>query len=662
MSEKEHAQVEISKKSGFPVIWIVPVIALLIGVYLIYNNYENKGTTITITFKNGNGLKTDKTKIKYEGVEIGKLTNISLNRKDNNVIVTALIDKTASYLLVNGTEFWIVKPRITAGQISGLSTLVSGAYIQLKPGKISQNKVEPKTKYEGLHNAPFIDVDEPGLHLILVTDKLSVRIGAPMYFRDVKVGKVGERELKEDNKIYIKAFIEPEHQHLVTKSTKFWDVSGIKVDAGLSGVKIHTESLLTIIEGGVAFDNPPGELGTPVENKTIFKLFKDRKSAMGEGGLNIVFRVKELGSLKPGASILYNELKVGEIQDHNLTSNDREVDVNAYIYKEYVHLVKTDSRFWNVSGIKIDAGLSGVKIKTESIQTIIDGGIAFSNSWSSGKKQAAPGSVFKIYDSYDSAFRTGSLISIFFKDSKGLSEGSALKYQGVSVGTVENINISDNLDKIIVKARLYKGADKIAKSGSKFWIAEPEIGLGGIKDVGAIIFKYIEVLPGEGTESDQFIGLEKEPVFVNFEKSDGQPVVVGNKENLNITLLSKRLGSVNIGVPVYYKQIEVGKVVGHKLSDNAENVEINLVINKKYSALVRDNSKFWNVSGIGLDFYLFGVKAKTESLTSIIKGGVTFATPEKDIGKVVSDGAVFELHEKPDEKWLKWQPNINYNQ
>jgi len=658
MSEEKQAKVKVSKKSRFSPIWIVPIIALLIGLYLIYENYEHKGITIQITFDSGDGLEVDKTKIKYEGVEIGHLTKINLNRDGNNVIVAALIDKEASYLLVDGTEFWIVKPRFEVGKISNLGTIISGAYIKLKPGS-----GKTKTKFVALKEPPVGDLSLPGLHFTLISDNLgSLQAGSPVYFRKIKVGEIHSHKLKDDNKIYVRAYIEPEYKHLVTDKTKFWNVSGITVDAGLSGVKIHIESFVTIIEGGISFDNPHGQLGNTVQNETIFKLYENRSSAMEEGGLNIVFRVKELGSLKPGAPILYNELKVGEIQDHNLTSNDREVDVNAYIYKDYVHLVKTDSRFWNVSGIKINAGLSGIKIKTESIQTIIDGGIGFSNRWSSGSKQTAPGSVFKIYDSYDSAFRTGSLISIFFKDSKGLSEGSALKYLGISVGTVENVNISENLDKIIVKVRLYKGADKIAKSGSKFWIAEPEIGLGGIKNVGAIIFKYIEVLPGEGTESDQFIGLEKEPVFVNFEKSDGQPVVVSDEENLNITLLSKRLGSVNIGVPVYYKQIEVGKVVGHKLADNAENVEINLVINKKYSALVRDNSKFWNVSGIGLDFYLFGVKAKTESLTSIIKGGVAFATPQKDIGKVVSDGAVFDLHEKPDKKWLKWHPNINYNQ
>lgn len=238
-------------------------------------------------------------------------------------------------------------------------------------------------------------------------------------------------------------------------------------------------------------------------------------------------------------------------------------------------------------------------------------------------------------------------ITITFSSAEGIDTNTAIKYEGISVGDVTSVNLAPDLDGVIVKAKLKRSAEKLARSGSKFWLVHPQIGAGGISGLETIITgNYIAVRPGKGAPGKFFEGLEHPPY--------------SDYPGLKIMLKSTVLGSLSPGAPVYYREVKVGIVEHCVLANDAQHVNISLNIYEEFAPLVRENSQFWNASGIGMTLSLFGAKIKSESLAAILTGGIAFATPNiKQMGAPVQDGAVFTLYSNPENEWLKWQPIIN---
>lgn len=249
---------------------------------------------------------------------------------------------------------------------------------------------------------------------------------------------------------------------------------------------------------------------------------------------------------------------------------------------------------------------------------------------------------------YDRVQEFGAKITIKFKDGSGLKTGQTpIKYRGVPIGEVAAVELSENQQHVLVKARLRRSALSIAREGSVFWIVRPEVGIANITGLGTVITgPHIEVLPGTGEAKSEFVGLESAPVALE-------------RKGLKIVLRSSRLGSLKPSSPVYYRGIEVGAVQDSQLGNNSTTVDIQVFVRQRYVNLVRNGSKFWNVSGVDVSFGLFrGVEINLESLRSLVAGGIAFATPNDPKGKAAKDGMVFRLYEKPKKEWLEWTPEI----
>ena len=229
----------IRRRSRFSVVWLVPLTAAAIGGWLWHRSIVEAGLPITLFFADGAGIHEGKTHIAHEGVSIGTVESIELSEDFEGVVVKAELDKSAAGLARQGTVFWLVKPRVDFGGISGLETLVSGAYIAVRPGH-----GEPATKFTALDAPPTIDPSEPGRHIILTAKTLgSLHHGTPVYFRKMQVGSIQEHTLTEDHHaVRIRAHIQEQFASLVGSNTRFWNASGITVQAALSGVKVRTES------------------------------------------------------------------------------------------------------------------------------------------------------------------------------------------------------------------------------------------------------------------------------------------------------------------------------------------------------------------------------------------------------------------------------------
>lgn len=252
------------------------------------------------------------------------------------------------------------------------------------------------------------------------------------------------------------------------------------------------------------------------------------------------------------------------------------------------------------------------------------------------------------YVVYDRVREIGPKITIQFKDVNGLKTGQTqIKYRGVPIGEVTQFDLSADQQHALVTVRLRRSAASIAREGSVFWIVRPEVGAGSITGLGTVITgPEIGVLPGTGKAQSDFVGLESSPA-------------IAERKGLKIVLLSGHLKSLKANSPVYYRGIEVGAVQDTRLNANATAADIHVVIKQRYAKLVRDGSKFWNVSGVDASIGLFsGVEIDVESLRSLVAGGVALATPNDPSAKPVKDGAVFRLYEKPEKKWLEWAPKI----
>ena len=257
--------------------------------------------------------------------------------------------------------------------------------------------------------------------------------------------------------------------------------------------------------------------------------------------------------------------------------------------------------------------------------------------------------IVAAYLVYERAQQGGPRITIRFKDGSGLRAGQSLvKYRGVTVGEVRSISLSSDLQTVVVEARLDRSAAALAKKGTVFWIVRPEVGIANITGLGTIISgPFIEAMPGDGAKETSFEGAATSPLR-------------REEKGLRVMLIATQRGSLRVGSPVYYRGVEVGAVQEDRLSADARMVELDVFIQQRYKGLVRKESKFWNVSGVNVDFGLFkGAQVNVESLKSLVSGGLTFATPDEPRGSApVKDGAIFRLHEEPKKEWLEWAPVI----
>lgn len=333
------------KRVRFSVIWIIPIIAALVGIGIAVQKFLNEGPTITITFKVAEGIEVGKTFVKYKDVNIGQVTRVSLSEDYSHVVVTAKIAKNAANLLVKDTKFWIMQPRITMSGVSGIGTLLSGNYIGLEAGKSK----EKQNIFTGLDTPPIITSTEPGRQFVLKADNLgSLGFGSPVYYRRLNVGQVIGYDLAKDGKsVDIKVFVNAPYDKYVTGSTRFWQASGIDISMGANGINVHTQSLASLLAGGIAFETPlyPQAAEQAAEN-TAFTLFDNQEAATAKNGLHadpyvLIFN-ESLRGLSVGAPVSYLGIEIGEVKQIGLY-----YDPKASAFKAHVLILYYPERFFS---------------------------------------------------------------------------------------------------------------------------------------------------------------------------------------------------------------------------------------------------------------------------------------------------------------------------
>lgn len=311
----------IRPSKGLSIVWLVPLIALVISGWLLYQSWSEKGPLITITFKNAEGITEGNSKIKYKDVEIGEVETITFSPDMKEVVIKARMDKVAEPHLTDLASFWIVRPRITAGRISGLGTLFSGSFISMAPGRTGNQR----RNFTGLEEAPTVTTDDPGKYYILKADGLgSLDIGSPVTYRQITVGQVVGYGFDESgHAVNVRIFVNAPHDRQISTSTRFWNASGLELNLDATGIKLDAESLTSILSGGIAFDLPTlTRPGTIAPENTIFDLYSS-KTVVNETKYQLkdtwlVYFDQSVRGLTIGAPVEFQGIKIGEVSNINL--------------------------------------------------------------------------------------------------------------------------------------------------------------------------------------------------------------------------------------------------------------------------------------------------------------------------------------------------------
>lgn len=330
-----------TRRFSVSLVWIVPIVAVLVGISLVVHTMMQEGPTITVTFKTGSGLTANKTEVKYRNVVIGHVSDVELSDDQKSVNATIKLSKQAESFTREDSQFWVVRPRIGAGGVSGIDTLLSGDYIGADIGQANARS----KNFIGLENPPPITYGEPGKRFTLRTQDLgSLDIGSPVYYRKIPVGQVVAYALDADGKgVNIEVFIHSPNDAYVTENTRFWNASGIDVNVGADGFSVKTESLSSILVGGIAFRAPeysPND--QPAKEDKAFDLFEDQLTALappsGKGQFLSLRFDQALRGLKVGAPVEFLGIEFGRVVAVNLDFDAKKrsfpVNVGIMIYPQ----------------------------------------------------------------------------------------------------------------------------------------------------------------------------------------------------------------------------------------------------------------------------------------------------------------------------------------
>lgn len=305
-------------KARFSKVWILPILAALIGLGIVYNDWQNRGIHIQVEFETAEGLEIKKTALKNRNVDIGRVKKISFSEDKTKILVDIEVDKSMSSFLVEDSEFWVVKPRFGATGITGFGTLLSGAYIEVSPG---QSEVE-QLEFKGLETPPVTSLNADGIHLKLVSrGNKPLKVGNPVLHKGFEVGAVESKYYDDlEQEAHYDVFIQAPFHNLITENTSFWNVNGLSITTSTQGVNVTMASLDALVAGGVEFGLLDGAVpGLGVPQNYQFQVYDSKESIDEQRDYKFIEYVllveDSVGGLHKGAPVEYRGIRLGTVSE-----------------------------------------------------------------------------------------------------------------------------------------------------------------------------------------------------------------------------------------------------------------------------------------------------------------------------------------------------------
>ncbi|MFT6132086.1 MAG: paraquat-inducible protein B [Shewanella sp.] len=597
---------KIVKKKLFSPIWLLPVVALILGAWLGVKSIKESGIEILIHFPSATGIDIGKTLVKYQGLTVGKVTDIGIDDDLKGVNVKVIMDYRADPFLNKNTLFWLVKPKASITGVEGLDTLFSGNYIALQPGD-----GRSATVFEAQREAPAILPGSEGLMIELKSPKLgSIDVGSPVFYRQAPVGSIVSYRLDGNKQIIISAFVQEQYAHLVNKDSHFWNVSGLKIDASLAGIKVSTESIASILAGGISFDT--GSYTEKAQNGDIYNLYEDELTAIG--GVQFSLTASSSEDVNEGTAITYRGIVIGEIEKVTLT--DAGVQFIARVEHHYKALITSDSQFW-ISGAELS--LKGVKnvsrLVTGSVINVLPGTQITEEAMQFELASHAP----------DLLSQDKLKLTVVATTHTGVSNGAQVRYKQLPIGQITSIGLSKDFSTVEYNIEIQPEFKSLLTKGS-FFVPESAIAINAslegvnvkTRDLTTMLEGAISLIPGNSE-----MLLSANSTLTLHESIESAQTLYAQQQLTPFTLTSIDGADLAEGSPIYYKKMQIGSVNKVNWLAKTDKFNIDINIDNKFVPLIKPTTVFWRNDAVAINASLAGVDINVAPLKGAINGSIT---------------------------------------
>ncbi len=635
----------VKKKIDY-LIWLIPVVAIIVSMWMTYKYFSEVGSEISIVMKDGTGIEAGRTELRYKGIKIGLVTDLNITTGDiSTVDVIVTVDSDAFQAVAReGSKFWKVSPKVNLTEISGLDTVMGGVYIDIQPSGRNRDEIlsQPvQTKFVAEEKKPA-EVMPSGYYLTLVSKDGSITEGTPIFYRKLSIGKIVDKNLTKDGVNY-QVVIDKPYKHLVKNSSRFWLDASVKASATLSqGLTVEIGSLSSLVIGGISMSSP--EEDQQKISQTMYTLYDSEARAFTDEKSLITLMSDSHEGLSEGTPLLYKGMKIGEIITSRYVSKAKKFEFSVKVDQPYLSYLNRKSLFYKNAGIDVEFRWPALRLKTQSLSELVSGGITVINL-STKPNKTSPKTNFHLmsHESYKNLYHFP--VTIDLGHAKGLVKGTSIMYNGVQIGQLSNLEIKG--DRVIGRLLVEKRHKQLFVKDTYIWKQSFQAGLKEVKNPENFISgASLHILPGTSATHANYFQLREQAPRPSF-----------GKKGLHFTLEGDRASSLQPGSPVYYKQVKIGFVDHITLKKSASHVLLTIFVPDCAAQLVRNNSVFYMAGAFGMQLSLSGLKVSTETFETMMRGGISMVIPEKPESPA-KNAKVFKIHNKPDEDWFDWKSHI----
>lgn len=577
--------------------------------YTLYSNLKaaQRGIPIEIIVPKVTGLQAGQTTVYAQDMQIGVLSELSAVENNDEILMgKLLVDHDAENLFKAGSQIILRNKKLSLGDLTDMKKVLRGEYFEVIAGNGENRKLFKVIK----ENEWLLKQPNTLVFNLIAPETYGISEGQHIYYNHINIGEIIKQEVSSQSVVFKVAVI-AEHRHLIRPDALFVAASNLDINLGIDGIKIEAANPEKWLQGGVRLIRTGKQEGKPLASYPLYSSVSNAELGIIDNNPQptLTLTTKQLSGISKGSLVLHRQYEVGRVLDIRPTEQQFEVDL--FIYPKHQNLLTTKSRFWIESAAQIDVTVRGVSIQANPVMRTLKGAISFDNIGSENNRT--------LYPSELRAKSAGHLLTFIAEDASYLSKGMNLRYMGLNVGEIEQIQLSKE-NKIIVTALISGNyMDMIAKEGSKFKIISPKIAASGIENIDSLLQPYIDIEIGNGKRKTKFLLSQSNPIKPKY--SHGLPIILETTDATNIMQES----------PVMYRGVEVGIVHRLELNGNGDRVLVHLLIGEKHQHLVRQNSQFWISSGYGMDIGLTGVSINTGSMNQLLKGGISFSTPSSTV-------------------------------